>query len=197
MNYYKSELKNFGLKIRNNNGRHMTSKYPHEYKLEIGTIVQENDYFYINSEKHIIPDIGSDSVVDSDAIPIYRAVNCLTCKHSTLHNNRSYCSKASAMICIGDDYREFELKATKIPTPKKLQLYVWEGVLADYTDGVMFALAHDVEEAKLAIVKSYDIRQYNNIMNGESITCEDVINDLKRSYTVHDTVSGFHLHGGG
>lgn len=175
----------------------MNNKHPLEYKLEIGTIVQENDYFYVNGEKHIIPNIGNESVVDSDAIPIYRAVNCLTCKHSTLHNNRSYCSKASAMVCIGDDYSEFELKATKIPTPKKLQLYVWEGVLADYTDGVMFALAHDVEEAKLAIVKSYDIRQYNKIMNGEPIKCEDVIYDLHKPYKIHDTPIGFHLHGGG
>jgi len=101
------------------------------------------------------------------------------------------------MVCHGDAYSEFELKFQKIPTAKKLQLYVWEGVLCDYTDGIMFALAHDVEEAKLAIVKSYDIRQYNKIMNGEPIKCEDVIYDLRKPYTIHDTTIGFHLHSGG
>lgn len=35
---------------------------------------------------------------------------------------------------------------------KKLALYVWENVLTDYTDGIMFALAHDAEEARRLIV---------------------------------------------
>jgi hypothetical protein len=34
------------------------------------------------------------------------------------------------------------------PAPGPLRLYVWEGVLTDYTSGVMFALAHSVEEAR-------------------------------------------------
>jgi hypothetical protein len=29
-----------------------------------------------------------------------------------------------------------------------LKLYVWENVLTDYTDGVMFALAESVEQAR-------------------------------------------------
>ena len=31
---------------------------------------------------------------------------------------------------------------------KKLKLYVWYGVLTDYTDGIMFALARTPEEAR-------------------------------------------------
>ena len=36
---------------------------------------------------------------------------------------------------------------------KKLKLFVWEGVLTDYTSGVMFALATDVEDARKQIMK--------------------------------------------
>lgn len=32
-----------------------------------------------------------------------------------------------------------------------MRLYLWEGVLEDYTEGVMFALADSVEEAKRLI----------------------------------------------
>ena len=35
---------------------------------------------------------------------------------------------------------------------KTLTLYVWENVLCDYTCGIMFALAHDVEEARRLIL---------------------------------------------
>jgi hypothetical protein len=34
---------------------------------------------------------------------------------------------------------------------RTLKLFVWKGVLCDYTSGVMFALAHDVEEARKVI----------------------------------------------
>ena len=34
----------------------------------------------------------------------------------------------------------------------KLKPFVWEDVLCDYTCGVMFALAHDVEEARALIL---------------------------------------------
>ena len=36
---------------------------------------------------------------------------------------------------------------------KKLKLFVWEGVLTDYTSGVMFALATNVENARKQIMK--------------------------------------------
>lgn len=36
-----------------------------------------------------------------------------------------------------------------------LKLYVWENVLCDYSCGVMFALAHDVDEARREVIKSF------------------------------------------
>lgn len=42
---------------------------------------------------------------------------------------------------------------------KDLKLFVWEGVLVDYTEGVMFALAPDVETARkmlLTQISTYD-----------------------------------------
>lgn len=34
---------------------------------------------------------------------------------------------------------------------EKLKLYVWEGVLRDYTNGIMFALAESAEDARKLI----------------------------------------------
>ena len=39
---------------------------------------------------------------------------------------------------------------------KTLTLYVWENVSCDYTCGIMFALAHDVEEARRLILAQVD-----------------------------------------
>lgn len=36
---------------------------------------------------------------------------------------------------------------------KKLKLFVWEKVLCDYTDGVMFAYAPDVETARKLLLQ--------------------------------------------
>jgi hypothetical protein len=41
------------------------------------------------------------------------------------------------------DHRRHDL----IPSPTKLELYLWEGVLGDYTDGMAFAVASSWEEA--------------------------------------------------
>jgi len=38
---------------------------------------------------------------------------------------------------------------------KDLKLYVWEGVLTDYTSGMICILAHDLEEAKALLLKKY------------------------------------------
>lgn len=34
-----------------------------------------------------------------------------------------------------------------------LKLFVWEDVLCDYSSGIMFALAHDVDEARKVIIE--------------------------------------------
>ncbi len=46
---------------------------------------------------------------------------------------------------------------------KKLKLYVWESVLADYTDGIAFAFAPSIKEAKAQLIKA-GLRE--NIWNG-------------------------------
>ena len=39
---------------------------------------------------------------------------------------------------------------------KKMKLFVWEDVLTDYTAGVMFALAPDVETARKMLLETCD-----------------------------------------
>jgi len=39
---------------------------------------------------------------------------------------------------------------------KKLKLYVWEGVLTDYTDGIMIAYATDAKHARELLLKECD-----------------------------------------
>ena len=38
---------------------------------------------------------------------------------------------------------------------EELKMYVWEDVLCDYSCGVMFALAHNVDEARREVLKSF------------------------------------------
>ena len=70
-------------------------------------------------------------------------------------------------------------------TTKKLKLFVWENVLFDYTSGIMFALAYDVEEARKAIMASFDY---------ESDTAKS---DLFDEPEIVESVKGFHVWGGG
>lgn len=67
----------------------------------------------------------------------------------------------------------------------KLKLFVWHNVLIDYTDGIMFALAHTEEEAREVILK-------------EGGGLESVEKDLAEvTPTVYETPVGFYLYGGG
>jgi hypothetical protein len=56
---------------------------------------------------------------------------------------------------------------------RKYYLYVWENIWRDYTDGLVFAIAHDVDEARTCICKKYDLSdnihdyKYNDIFNRE------------------------------
>lgn len=45
----------------------------------------------------------------------------------------------------------------------KLKLYVWEDVLCNYSCGIMFALAHDVDEARREILESFGASEKENI----------------------------------
>ena len=69
---------------------------------------------------------------------------------------------------------------------KKLKLYVWDGVLTDYTDGVAYALARSPEEAKELLMKAGIRDQY---WNGLKLDGQD--------YQEYDgPVAGF-VYGGG
>lgn len=65
----------------------------------------------------------------------------------------------------------------------ELKLFVWENVLTDYTDGVMFALAHDIDEARQQIK--------------DSGLSESSWDELKSEPRIYEQSIGFHLFGGG
>lgn len=43
--------------------------------------------------------------------------------------------------------------------PTKLKLYVWEGVFTDYTSGIAFAMARDVDHARRLIAKEMGLTE--------------------------------------
>lgn len=66
---------------------------------------------------------------------------------------------------------------------KQLKLYVWEGALSDYTDGIMFALAESADDArKIILEKSGDLRS--------------VVLGLKEDPKEYTNKVGFYLYGG-
>lgn len=67
-----------------------------------------------------------------------------------------------------------------------LRLYVWEDVLSDYTDGVMFALAESVEEARAIIMRDHNGWEGGAVHSG-----------LQREPKVCETPIGFAVWGGG
>jgi len=64
-----------------------------------------------------------------------------------------------------------------------MKLYVWENVLVDYTDGIMFALANSAEEARAVIL--------------EECSLQSVVTDLKSEPRAVDKPEGFIIWGGG
>jgi len=67
----------------------------------------------------------------------------------------------------------------------ELKLFVWHDVLCDYTCGVMFALAHDVDEAREAVLAHSELQ-------GMRVT-----QDINKEPKVYDTPAGFAVWGGG
>jgi hypothetical protein len=65
-----------------------------------------------------------------------------------------------------------------------LKLFVWEDVLCDYTSGIMFALAEDVEQARYLI-------------GGDDPLDSVLERDLKGEPEVYTEPVGFFLYGGG
>jgi hypothetical protein len=67
---------------------------------------------------------------------------------------------------------------------RPLYLFVWEGVLCDYTPGIMFALAHDVDHARRVITK-------------KAAGLSSVVSDLKGEPVRYTRAAGFYEYGGG
>ncbi len=72
---------------------------------------------------------------------------------------------------------------------KNLKLFVWEDVLEDYTSGVMFALAENVEEARKVIMDKCE--------KEDSYTSKTLQVDLASEPKVIDNSEGFYVWGGG
>jgi len=69
---------------------------------------------------------------------------------------------------------------------KKLKLYVWEGVLTDWTSGMAVALASSPEEAKAQLIKA---GVYEHSWDGLKL-------DGVEPYVTEEP-SGFFVYGGG
>ena len=64
---------------------------------------------------------------------------------------------------------------------KKLKLYVWEGVLEDWTSGIMFALAENADDARKLIADKMTYETDDLKIEPEEITDRE----------------GFYVYGGG
>lgn len=71
---------------------------------------------------------------------------------------------------------------------KKLKLYVWENVLINYTDGIMFALAENADHARKLICEYVGVKEDN--------TNSTVVEDLKSQPKVYDAPVGYAVWGG-
>jgi hypothetical protein len=91
-----------------------------------------------------------------------------------------------------------KIKLNSLPAPR-LRLYVWEGILTDYTDGIAFALAPSVEEARRLA--------YANLRKGMSPSWgtymeelakgDGAAQELSAEPAVFDSPAGFAIYGGG
>lgn len=75
---------------------------------------------------------------------------------------------------------------------KKLKIYVWEGILADWTSGLAFALANTKKEAIEILYKKYlkDIKSEGGaeLFKNELLIIEPIVKTTK---------CGFYIMGGG
>lgn len=82
---------------------------------------------------------------------------------------------------IEDVIKDFS--QTRPSTYTTLKLFVWEEVLTGHSDGIMFALAADVDEARRLIAKREDNSKY-------------ILEELSGEPAVYETQIGFALRGG-
>lgn len=68
-----------------------------------------------------------------------------------------------------------------------MKLYLWRDVLCNYREGVAFALANSIEEARALIISTAE---------GNAFTEETMIRDLAAEPEIIESSFGFHLWGG-
>lgn len=71
---------------------------------------------------------------------------------------------------------------------KKLKLFVWEGVLADYSSGIAFALAYSVDEARMLVLKK---------LGYDSNTPKRLLTEFDSEPLICETPEAFYKYGGG
>lgn len=76
---------------------------------------------------------------------------------------------------------------------KNLKLYVWEDVLSDYTDGIMFALAESKEEAMAIIISKAENEIYPKKRDD---LLRMIKEDLENEPKVYADKVGFFVFGG-
>lgn len=80
-----------------------------------------------------------------------------------------------------------------------MNLYVWHGVLTDYTDGVMFALAESEEQARQLIWDGYAMNRGGDLLPWPVPkglrNC--LYRELMKNPCVYDKPVGFDVWGGG
>ena len=76
-----------------------------------------------------------------------------------------------------------------------MKLFVWEDVLEDYTYGIMFALAENVEEARRVIIEKSKKERLD--FPKELREVFNMKDDLSKEPKVIEKAEGFYVQGGG
>lgn len=76
---------------------------------------------------------------------------------------------------------------------KNLKLFVWENVLQDWTNGVMFALAENVTQARFLVNKKWHDGCHQECDENTEFFNDDLLREPK----VYDDLCGFFVYGGG
>lgn len=75
---------------------------------------------------------------------------------------------------------------------EKLKLFVWEGVLTDYTSGIVFALAYNKEHARALVAE-----KYSSGYQDKTRRRQEILKEISSAPEEVETPEAFYLHGGG
>lgn len=89
--------------------------------------------------------------MDHDELQM-RAGNCSNPDDTPFSSFRDFVDKQAD--CIRTKPKKKVREEKKRNRMKNLKLYVWEGVLTSYTDGMMFAFAENVEKARELLLQN-------------------------------------------